>query len=62
MVGLFEQWETEQQKYPENRISTPPGVIWTRAVTVLDFFLPRWSSNKYRGLAVPAGMQPSISE
>ncbi len=24
----------------------------SRAVTVLDFSLPRWSSNKYRGLAV----------
>ncbi len=26
--------------------------ILTRAVTVLDFVLPRWSNNKYRGLAV----------
>ncbi len=26
--------------------------IFTRAVTVLDFLLPRWSSNKYRGFAV----------
>ncbi len=25
---------------------------YTRAVTVLDFLSPRWSSNKYRGLAV----------
>ncbi len=42
-----------------------------RAVTVWDFFLPRWSSNKYRGLAVnrtnpqitpsPSPLLPEIS-
>ncbi len=30
----------------------------TRAVTVLDFSLPRWSSNKYRGLAVNCMTSP----
>ncbi len=30
-----------------------------RAVTVLDFSLPRWSSNKYRGLAVNRTTPPS---
>ncbi len=28
------------------------NAVVTRAVTVLDFVLPRWSSNKYRGYAV----------
>ncbi len=28
------------------------NIIIIRAVTVCNFFLPRWSSNKYRGLAV----------
>ncbi len=36
--------------------------IYTRAVTVLDFSLPRWSSNKYRGLAVNRTTPPPPSE
>ncbi len=31
-----------------------------RAVTVLDFFSPRWSSNKYRGLAVNRTTPPTF--
>ncbi len=33
----------------------------TRAVTVLDFVLPRWSSNKYRGYAVNRTTTPPPS-
>ncbi len=43
------------------------GVLMlTRAVTVLDFSLPRWCSNKYRGLAVnrttPPPPPPSVKK
>ncbi len=34
-------------------------LIILRAVTVLDFSLPRWCSNKYRGLAVNRTTPPS---
>ncbi len=33
-----------------------------RAVTVLDFSLPRWSSNKYRGLAVNRTTPPQLKK
>ncbi len=37
-------------------------LVNTRAVTVLEFSLPRWSSNKYRGLAVNRTTPPPVKK
>ncbi len=49
-------FNTIQHKFSENRSNyptiLPQKYIIYRAVTLWDFFLPRWRSNKYRGLVV----------
>ncbi len=51
--GLQHYWSLpECQLWTAEHNARMVNLVYTRAVTVLDFLLPRWSSNKYRGLAV----------
>ncbi len=55
---LFLELDSTYQRFHILWIAWRRSLGLIRAVTVLDFSLPRWSSNKYRGLAVNCTTPP----